>query len=43
MTNLRQSGFFKNVELKDAAQEDKQTIQTFSFTLVCDKADKAKA
>jgi hypothetical protein len=38
MTNLRANGYFKNVELKDTAQEDRQSLATFSFTLVCDKA-----
>lgn len=38
MTNLRRSGYFKNVELKDTAQEDNPKIQTYSFTLVCEKA-----
>ena len=38
MTNLRRSGYFKNVELKDTAQEDNPKIQTFGFTMVCEKA-----
>jgi type IV pilus assembly protein PilN len=38
MTNLRHSGFFKNVELKDTSQDDHQSLQTFTFTLICDKA-----
>ena len=37
MTNLRHSGFFKNVELKDTVQDDNIRIQTFSFSLVCEK------
>jgi type IV pilus assembly protein PilN len=37
MTNLRHSGYFKNVELHETAQEDNQKIQTFSFSLVCEK------
>jgi Tfp pilus assembly protein PilN len=37
MTNLRRSGYFKNVELRDTAQEDNQRLQTFSFSLVCEK------
>jgi Tfp pilus assembly protein PilN len=37
MTNLRQSGYFKNVELHETAQEDNSKIQTFSFSLVCEK------
>ena len=38
MTNLRKSGYYKNVELHDTYQEDNQKIQTFSFSLVCEKA-----
>jgi hypothetical protein len=37
MTNLRGSGYFKNVELHDTAQEEGQKLQTFSFSLVCEK------
>jgi Tfp pilus assembly protein PilN len=37
MTNLRNSGYFKNVELHDTAQEDNPKIQTFSFSVVCEK------
>lgn len=37
MTNLRGSGYFKNVELRDTAQEESQKMQTFSFSLVCEK------
>jgi len=37
MTNLRNSGYFKNVELHDTVQEENQKIQTFSFSLVCEK------
>jgi Tfp pilus assembly protein PilN len=37
MTNLRRSGYFKNVELRETAQEDNQRLQTFSFSLVCEK------
>jgi type IV pilus assembly protein PilN len=37
MTNLRRSGYFKNVELKDTFQDDNQKLQTFSFSLVCEK------
>ncbi len=38
MTNLRRSGYFKNVELHETAQEDNPKIQTFSFSLVCEKS-----
>ena len=37
MTNLRRSGYFKNVELHETSQEDNQKLQTFSFSLVCEK------
>jgi Tfp pilus assembly protein PilN len=37
MTNLRRSGYFKNVELHETVQEDNQKLQTFSFSLVCEK------
>ena len=33
MTNLQNSGYFKNVELKDTFQEEGHKMQTFSFTL----------
>jgi Tfp pilus assembly protein PilN len=37
MTNLRTSGYFKNVQLHETVQEDTQKLQTFSFSLVCEK------
>lgn len=37
MINLRHSGYFKNVELKETVQEENQRLQTFSFSLVCEK------
>jgi type IV pilus assembly protein PilN len=37
MTNLRRSGYFKNVELHETAQEDNPKMQTFSFSLLCEK------
>ncbi len=37
MTNLRNSGYFKTVKLHETAQEDTQKMQTFSFSLVCEK------
>jgi Tfp pilus assembly protein PilN len=37
MMNLRRSGYFKNVELHETAQEDNSKIQTFSFSLLCEK------
>jgi type IV pilus assembly protein PilN len=38
MTNLKKSGYYKNVELKDTSQEEGHKVQTFNFTLVCEKA-----
>jgi Tfp pilus assembly protein PilN len=38
MTTLRNSGYFNNVELRDTVQEDNPKIQTFSFSLICEKA-----
>jgi Tfp pilus assembly protein PilN len=37
MMNLRRSGYFKNVELHETAQEENSKIQTFSFSLLCEK------
>lgn len=37
MTNLRNSGYFKDVKLHETAQEDTPKMQTFSFSLVCEK------
>jgi type IV pilus assembly protein PilN len=37
MLNLRRSGYFKNVELHETVQEDNQKLQTFSFSLICEK------
>jgi len=34
---LRNSGYYKNVELRDTVQEDNQKSQTFSFSMVCEK------
>jgi type IV pilus assembly protein PilN len=39
MTKLRRSGYFKDVELKDTVQQDDvRKLQTFSFSVVCEKA-----
>lgn len=38
MTNLRKSGYYKNIELRDTVQDDSNKIQTFTFSLVCEKA-----
>ena len=37
MTRLRNTGFFKNIELKDTTQRDNNKIETFSFSVICDK------
>ena len=42
MTNLKKTGYFKNVELKETLQGDLKNIQTFNFTLVCEKASPKK-
>jgi Tfp pilus assembly protein PilN len=39
MTNLKKSGYFTNVELKDTVQKGDSTIETFSFHLVCEKTN----
>lgn len=40
MTNLKRSGYFKSVEIKDTAQDVNKDMQSFSFTLVCEKLPK---
>ncbi len=41
MENLRKTGQFKSVEMKQTVQEDiSKGIQTFSFTLVCERQNK---
>ena len=40
MTNLKRSGYFKSVEIKDTAQDTNKEMQSFSFTLVCEKLPK---
>jgi Tfp pilus assembly protein PilN len=42
MTNLKKSGYFESVELRDTAQESDSGVATFSFNLVCEKT-KTKA
>lgn len=38
MANLKVSGYFKSVEIKEAMQEDLvKDMQAFSFTLICEK------
>lgn len=43
MTNLKKTGYFKNVELKETQQDNIKNIQAFSFILVCEKAAEKKA
>ena len=39
MTNLKRTGYFKNVEMKESYQDDTvHQMQAFIFTLVCEKA-----
>jgi Tfp pilus assembly protein PilN len=41
ITNLKRTGYFKNVEIKDAIQDPQaKEIQTFNFTLQCEKQPK---
>jgi type IV pilus assembly protein PilN len=38
MANLKRTGYFKNVEMKESYQDEQvKTMQAFVFTLVCDK------
>ncbi len=38
MANLKRTGYFKNVEMKESYQDDQvRTMQAFAFTLVCEK------
>jgi len=38
MANLKRTGYFKNVEMKESYQDDTvRTMQAFVFTLVCEK------
>jgi len=38
MANLKRTGYFKNVEMKESFQDDQvRTMQAFNFTLVCEK------
>ncbi len=38
MTNLRNSGYFKNVELDETYEENFKSVTAFSFRLTCEKA-----
>jgi type IV pilus assembly protein PilN len=38
MANLKRTGYFKNVEMKESFQDDQvRSMQAFNFTLVCEK------
>jgi Tfp pilus assembly protein PilN len=38
MTNLKRTGYFKNVEMKESYQDDTvRSMQAFVFTLICEK------
>jgi len=39
MTNLKNSGYFSSVELRDTAQKGDSSIESFSFHLVCEKTN----
>jgi Tfp pilus assembly protein PilN len=39
ISNLQKTGFFRNIEIKEALQDDKvKDMQAFQFTLTCEKA-----
>jgi Tfp pilus assembly protein PilN len=39
ISNLQKTGFFKNIEIKEAVQDEKvKDMQAFEFTLTCEKA-----
>lgn len=43
MKNLQTSGYFRTVEMKETAQDEKsKEMQIFNFTLVCEKVDKSQ-
>lgn len=43
ISNLKKSGHFKNVELKETLQDDYKKVQAFNFVLVCEKAPEKKS
>jgi Tfp pilus assembly protein PilN len=43
ITQLKRSGFFQKVEIKEAKQNDDKTVQLFDFTLSADFAPPNKA
>lgn len=39
ISNLQKTGYFRNIEIKEATQDDKvKDMQAFQFTLTCEKA-----
>ena len=43
MTNLKKTGFFKNVELKETSQDEYKSLPAFTFQLVCERVVEKKA
>jgi len=42
MANLKRTGYFKSVELKETIQDEKvKDMQAFDFTIVCEKKPKS--
>jgi type IV pilus assembly protein PilN len=42
MTNLKRTGYFKNIEIKDATQDaNAKNITQFNFNLICEKQPKS--
>ena len=42
MSNLKRTGYFKSVELKEAIQDDTvKDMQAFNFTIICEKKPKS--
>ena len=39
ISNLQKTGYFKNIEIKEAAQDETvKDMQAFQFSLTCEKA-----
>jgi Tfp pilus assembly protein PilN len=39
ISNLQKTGFFRNIEIKETAQDESvRDMQAFQFTLTCEKA-----
>ena len=43
MTNLKKTGYFKNVEISETSQDDNKEYESFSFSLTCEKPSPAPA